>query len=156
MFRAVKLELSRKISAATERVWSLITDLDAAPARISGIDAIERLSGPEFGVGTRWRETRTMFGREATEEMEVATVSEGSAYTVVAESHGMKYHSEWRVDGRGDRTSLLTMTFSGEPQGFGAKLMAATVGLLFRRATKKALMQDLDDVAAAAEAPAGK
>ena len=149
------LEFSRSINAATERVWDMITDLDGAPQRLSGVDAIERLSGPEFGVGTRWRETRTMFGREATEEMEVATVTPGRAYTVLAESHGMKYDSEWRVGDGGDETSLLTMTFSGEPQGLGAKLMAATVGRLFRGATKKALMQDLDEIAAAAEALPG-
>ena len=118
---------------------------------MSGVDSIERLSGPDFGVGTRWRETRTMFGREATEEMEVATVTPGRSYTVLAESRGTKYHSELRVEGAGAGASVLTMTFAGEPQSFGAKLMGATIGRLFVGTTRKLLAKDLDDVASAAE-----
>jgi hypothetical protein len=71
------LEISRRISAPTERIWSVITDLDAAPDQLSGVESIERISGPEFGVGTRWRETRRMFGKEAVEELEVGTVIPG-------------------------------------------------------------------------------
>jgi hypothetical protein len=43
------------------------------------------------------------------------------------------------------------MTFSGEAQTFGARLMSATMGRLFKNATKKALMQDLNDIKAAVE-----
>jgi carbon monoxide dehydrogenase subunit G len=146
------LEISRRISAPTERIWSVITDLDAAPDQLSGVESIERISGPEFGVGTRWRETRRMFGKEAVEELEVGTVIPERSYTVEAASHGSKYHSELTVEGVGDGTSLLTMSFEAEPQSLGAKLASATIGLLFRGATKKALAKDLDDIAAAAEA----
>jgi hypothetical protein len=38
------------------------------------------------------------------------------------------------------------------PQGFGAKLVGTILGPMFRGATKKAIVQDLDDIAAAAEA----
>ena len=149
------LEISREVNAATDQVWGLITDLDGAAKRLSGIDSLERLSGPGFGVGTRWRETRTMFGKQATEEMEVASVTTGSAYTVLAESHGSRYHSGLRVEKRGGGTSLLTMTFSAEPQSFGAKVMGTLLGPLARSATKKAITQDLADIAAAAESLPG-
>jgi len=148
------IELRREIEAPAERVWSVITDLDSATERLSGVERIERLGGPEFGVGTRWRETRTMFGKQATEEMEVATVDEGQAYTVVADSHKTHYHSELRVEDSGGGASVLSMSFRGEPQSLGAKLAGATVGRLFAGATKKALRQDLDEIAAAAEASA--
>ena len=42
------------------------------------------------------------------------------------------------------------MTFGATPKGFFSKLMAATIGRLFSGATRKALQQDLDDIAAAA------
>ncbi len=46
-----------------------------------GDHAVERLdSGTDFGVGTTWRETRVMFGREATEVMEIVAVDEGRSY----------------------------------------------------------------------------
>ncbi|HKJ35037.1 MAG TPA: SRPBCC family protein [Solirubrobacterales bacterium] len=148
------IEVERRISAPTERVWAVITDLEGSADRLSGVEEVEILEGPEFGVGTRWRETRRMFGKEATEEMEVTGVVPGRSYTVGAESHGAKYLSELRVEGTGDGTSILTMSFDAEPQGFGAKLMAHTLGYLFRGGTRKALAKDLDDIAAAAEADA--
>ena len=152
MFRAMAtVRLSQSIGAPSERVWEIICDLDGAPQRLSRIVAIEHLSGPKFGVGTRWRETRIMFGREATEELAVASIDPGRAYTAVAESHRTKYHSELRIESRAEEASVLTMTFSAEAQSLGTKVMAATIGRLFRRATKKALAQDLAEIAAAAE-----
>ncbi len=146
-----ELKVSREVIAPAEQVWSVITDLDRAAERLSGVNALERVSGPAFDVGTRWRETRKMFGKEATEEMEVASVTPGSAYTVLAESHGSKYESGLRVEASGGGKSLLTMSFKAEPQSFGAKLMGALLGPLARSATKKVITQDLADIAAAAE-----
>ena len=45
------------------------TDAGDVEAAVEAIEAVERLdSGDAFGPGTSWRETRTMFGRQATEE----------------------------------------------------------------------------------------
>jgi carbon monoxide dehydrogenase subunit G len=145
------IRIERRIAAPTERVWAVITDLEGSAERLSGVDEVEILEGPEFGAGTRWRETRTMFGREATEEMEVTGIEPGRAYTVEAESHGSRYLSELRLEGTGDGGSILTMTFDAEPQTFVSKLMASTIGHLVKGGTRKALAKDLDDIAAAAE-----
>lgn len=145
------IEIERRIAAPAERVWAVITDLEGSAERLSGVNEVEILERPEFGLGTRWRETRTMFGKEATEEMEVTGVEPGRAYTAGAESHGSKYLTELRIGDAGDGVSILTMTFNAVPQSFAAKLMANTIGHLFRGATRKALAKDLDDIAAAAE-----
>ncbi len=148
------ISLSRDVAAPPDIVWGLATDLDLAPDILSGVNSIERLDdGAGFGVGTRWRETRTMFGREATEDMEVTSFVPGRSYTVEAESHGAHYVSTVSVE-PGPEGSRLSMTFSGRPTGLVAKIMAATVGLLFRGATRKALQKDLDEIAAAAAASA--
>ena len=83
------MKLDRAIAAPPERVWAVITDLGGAADVMSGIDSVERLDdGAGFGVGTRWRETRTLFGRQATEILEVTAVDAGRSYTVEAESRG--------------------------------------------------------------------
>ena len=44
------------------------------------------------------------------------------------------------------------MSFRGEPGGTVSKVFASTVGKLFESGTRKAIEQDLADIAAAAEA----
>ena len=149
------LDMSREISASVDVVWAIMTDLEDAADTISAIQSIEILSEPQaFDVGTRWRETRTMFGRQATEEMWVTAVDPGTSYVVEAENNGARYTTIMKVVGMGEHASKISMSFAAEPTGTMAKVMGATVGKLFANATRKALAQDLDDIAAAAEARA--
>jgi carbon monoxide dehydrogenase subunit G len=146
------IRIERDVAAPPDRVWSTLTDLDRSPQVLSGVDRIERLDdGAGFAVGTRWRETRTMFGKEATEVMWVTAMEPGRSYVVEAESRGVHYRSELGVSSEGDEASRLWMTFDAEPRTLGGRIMGATIGLLFRGATRKMLARDLDDIAVVAE-----
>jgi carbon monoxide dehydrogenase subunit G len=152
----MELTVDRAIDARAERVWSLITDLDRAPEMLSGVQQVERLDGGgEFDVGTRWRETRTMFGREGTEELEVTALDAGRSYTTTAASQGAVYTSVLAVEPLGADRSHLSMTFAAEPAGTVSRLLAATIGRAFQGATRRMLQRDLDDIASAATRPAG-
>lgn len=145
------LELNKQIAGPIHEVWSTITDLEGSVDAISGITKIERLSGPDgFEVGTRWRETRKMFGKEATEDMEVTAIQPLRSYTVVADSHKVHYTSNFYVEPAAEGT-LLSMTFDADPQGAFTKFMAMTVGRLMKGPTRKALQKDLDDIARVVE-----
>ena len=147
-----QITVSHDIAADPAAVWSIVVDIDNWVDTIEAIETIERLDDSEgFGLGTKWRETRIMFGKSATEVMEVTEFEEGVRYATFAESHGSKYHSEIRVDPT-DSGSRLTMGFRGEPQSTLAKIADATIGRLFMGATRKALAKDLADIGAAAEA----
>ncbi len=152
----MQIQVNRDIGATAERVWGIITDLAGSPAVLSGVDSVEILAGGEqFTVGTRWRETRTMFGAKATEVMEVATLTEGRSYDVVAESRGTRYATSMEVVPSEEGGSRLTMTFRGEPTSAVAKVLGATLGRLMLGPTRKAIERDLADIAAAAEAGEG-
>lgn len=140
----------RHVRAPLERVWELATDLEHAPEILSGVDRVEVLTPPPFGAGTRWRETRTMMRREATEEMWVSEVDPLRSYTVEAESHGVHYVSTFRFE-PGEDGVELSLLFSGRPQGTATRVLAAVTAPLARRSVRKALGQDLDDLATAAE-----
>jgi carbon monoxide dehydrogenase subunit G len=147
-----KIDTSRLVAAPADVVWSILIDLDASVDTMSAIQSIEILSGgQQFGVGTKWRETRTMFGKQATEVMWVTDIDPGISYVVEAESSGARYTTIMKVLSRGDSASELSMEFGAEPTSTVAKVMSATVGKLFENAIRKALAQDLDDIAAAAE-----
>ncbi len=146
------MTVHKDVGASAERVWAVVADLDRAADVMAAIEKIERLdSGTGFEVGTRWRETRTMFGRTATEVMEVTHIEPGVSYTVESDAAGAHYTSTVSVESFGDHRSRVTMTFSAEAKGLLGKVMAATVGRLFRNATRKALDADLEDIKAAAE-----
>ena len=144
------MALHKNVDAPADIVWAIITDLDRSPEIIDGIDSIERLdTGSGFDVGTRWRETRTMFGRQATEELEITAVEPGTSYTVEADGHGAHYVATMSLEPVGDRTRL-NMTFEAQPDGLVSKVMANTLGRLMLGSTRKALQRDLDDIASAA------
>lgn len=147
------MTVSRHVDAPRQRVWDVVTDLDRSPEVISAIQKIERVQGDGFGLGTRWRETRTMFGREATEVMEVTEVDPPRGYVVETEGAGTHYRSEFSLTDEGDGTRL-TMTFGAEPRGVVGRVMAATVGRLFSGATRSAVTADLDDIARTCETDA--
>ena len=145
------MTVQRDVAAPAEKVWAICTDLDGTKEVISAITALERTDGGSgFGVGTAWRETRVMFGREATESMAVTQVDEGRSYVVESLSRGVLYRSVMRVEPKGDGCTL-SWEFGAEAQSTSAKLMSL-LGKLMEGSTRKALMADLDDIAAAAEA----
>jgi len=76
-----------------------------------------------------------MFGKAATEELEVTALEEGRTYTVKAGGGGADYTSVWSVESDSDQTTL-TMTFSAETTGLVANVMALTLGEVFEGATR--------------------
>ncbi|GAB3530424.1 SRPBCC family protein [Arthrobacter monumenti] len=148
------ITLSRPVAAAPERVWRVLTDIPGAAGTLSGVDRIELLSQPPYGVGTRWRETRTMFGKKATEEMWVTAADAPNSTVVEAESAGTHYTTTFTVvpDGPG---SLLSLEFAGRPvsESRWQSILWKVFGRLGLRAASKAMRVDLDDIAAAAEKP---
>ena len=147
--------VTRETTASPEQVWAVMTDIEGATETLSGVTVIERLDdGTGFGPGLRWRETREVFGKEATEELEVTAVDPGRSYTVEADSGGTHYRSVLTVEPAAGG-AVITMTFGAEQTGGRiASFLTRTVGRLFQGPTRKALQQDLDDIAAAAEAAA--
>ncbi len=148
------LSVSHEIAATPDVVWSIVVGMDDWVDTIEAIEKVERLDdGDGFGLGTTWRETRTMFKKTATEDMEVTEFEDGLSYGTSAESHGSKYFSEIRVEAI-DAGSRLTMNFRGEPQTTFTKIMDVTIGRLFMGATRKAFAKDLADIGIAAAAEA--
>lgn len=65
---AIKVDVT--IDGPKEEVWNVIADIENSPNTITGIEAVEILEKPNDGlVGLKWQETRTLFGRTATEIM---------------------------------------------------------------------------------------
>jgi carbon monoxide dehydrogenase subunit G len=151
------VRLSRVVNSPAERVWTVLTDLERAPEVLSSVTAVEILSqsadgAAPYGVGTRWRETRTMMGNAATEEMWVAAAEAPHRTVVKASSRGADYETVFTLAARGAATRV-DVEFSAEmPSASRVKrVLVAVAAPIASRVTKQMLAKDLADIAAAAE-----
>jgi len=139
------------IQGSRAAVWAAIADIENAADIVNGIESIEVLERPASGlVGLKWRETRMLFGKPASAVKWVTEAVENEFYTTRAEEQGFVYTATLSLaEGPGGVT--LTSAHDSLPQTFGARLMTLPMGLFFKGAIRKALLQDLDDIKAAVE-----
>lgn len=146
----MQLQVTRQINAPVERVFDVFTDLHNAAERIAGIESVEVLTDGPFAVGTRWKETRKMMGKLATETMWITAVQANRSYTAEAESCGTHYTSTYTFEPI-DGGTRVTMTFTGRPMTLLAKLVSP-LGCLMTGTIRKMLIKDMDDLAVVCEA----
>jgi uncharacterized protein YndB with AHSA1/START domain len=138
-----------EIGAPPTIVYATATDVAQWPQFISGIEQVEILTAGPIQVGTRFRETRIMFGRRASEEMAVAALEPPHRFVLTAENHGTRYVATHEIVSAG-AVSRLMLTFEGKPVAMAARLFSI-IGLLFMGAVTRKLEADLQQLKAEAE-----
>jgi carbon monoxide dehydrogenase subunit G len=144
-----RLTAGKHIDAPADVVFDLMTDLDQADSRISSIVHIEKLTDGPVGVGTRFRETRLMLGKEDTEEMVFTAFNPGKSFTIECDScgtHHAVHHDLAAVDGG----TQITVTFEMKPMSIMAKIMSP-MGKLMTKSLLDAFDKDLEEIKALAE-----
>ena len=144
------LNFTLSIAAPLERVFDAFVDIEHWSNRISGITRVEMLTQGAVGVGTRFRETRIMFKKEATEEMEITALDPSHSYTLGCESNGCRYKSDFIFTEEGNGTAL-EMTFEATPLTFTAKVMSILMKPMMKKMVEMC-SKDLDDLKASVEA----
>ena len=141
----MKITMEETINAPQEQVFEVFADIENAADRISGIKKLEVLSDARSGNGVRWRETRVMMGKEATEEMTITGFTPPDSYLVEAHSHGMHYKTTTTFTAEGGQSTRVTWDFEGIPQTLGTKIFSL-ISFLFVPMTRKALVGDMRDL----------
>lgn len=132
---------SLQIDVPPERLVDTLTNFNTWSDWMPGLVKVEVLSsgspGP-FGVGTRWRETRKMFGREAAEEFEVTAFDHPRHIELLVDgakgSTGKgSYHFDYRFlpESGGTRVEL---TGTVDIPGLGFRLFGGLLIGTFRKA----------------------
>lgn len=141
---SISFEVKRTVHASHQKVYASLIDLDSAERWMQGLVRIERLDGGPIQEGSKWKETRKMFGTEATEHFEVVELNE--PYKIVLRCDGTK-----GTTGKGEFvfTYILTsmdeiteVTLNGEINGLTG--MARLFGKMMAGTFKKACAKDLD------------
>ena len=147
-----QITLSEEIAAPLDDVFAVAIDLPRAAEHITGIDQIELLTPLPVGQGTRWRETRTMFGRASTEELAVTGFDPPRGYTISSESCGARIDCRFSFAPVNEHT-LVTLAVDWRAVSMFAKLMTP-LSAMMSGPMEKAMRQDLEDLKRAAEARA--
>lgn len=142
----MKLSVTTKINAKVQDVWQAITNFEQSSQMISGIKSIEILNKPEHSlIGFKWKETREMFGKEASEVMEIIDCEKESFYKTRAVNHGMVYISGLFIKQDGENVEL-TMNFDGQATTFLSKALAPIMNLFMRKSMISIVKKDLEDI----------
>jgi len=133
--------ISEHVEASPGVVFEAASDFENAADHIDAITAVAMLTDGPVGVGTRFRETREMFGREATEEMEVTGFDPPRSYTLHALSCGADFTTTIRFEPDSGGTRM-SMEMSIRPVTLKSRLMWP-LSFLFAGMMKKACAADL-------------
>lgn len=145
----MQIGIDALVEAPPEVVFATVADIPAWPRYISSIERIEMLTPGPVAPGLHFREVRTMFGRQATEEMTVAELTPPLRLVLTAFNHGTAYRAEHLCEPQG-RQTRLRLVFEGRPVTLLARLFTP-LGLLFAGSVRRHLEADLADLKREAE-----
>jgi uncharacterized protein YndB with AHSA1/START domain len=138
------VRVSNQFAVPIERVFRYFSDVEHAPAHVSGIRKIEMLTPGPFGLGTRWRETREVFGVPDSAEMEVTSFERNRTYTITHHKAGVRIDTLFWFEPSKDGTTVsveFELDTAGLPPGMLAPLNWAIEGKV-----RSVLGQDLADM----------
>ena len=143
-----RTHVTRTISAPLDRVFDCVAHIGNFSKAIPDITNVEFLSEAQAGVGTRFKETRNMNGREATVELEVTEFVENDYIRIVSDTHGTVWDTVFKVEGVGDQTKL-DMVMDAKAY----KLLPKLMNPLIKGMIQKAIEKDMDSVKIYCETP---
>ena len=144
-----QITLEKQVRAPIQRVFAVASNLRDAPKNIPAITKMDVLTEGPVRLGTRFRETRMMFGREATEEMEVTAFELNRTYTVTHRKAGTRIDATFTFEPLDGGTSVsieFELAGHGLPPGLLSPLEWALSGKV-----RDVLSRDLADLKAAIE-----
>ena len=140
-----RTRIVRKIDAPVKAVFDAVADASNFSRAVPDIVRVEFLGESRVGVGTRFRETRVMRGREASTVLEVTEYVRNERVRMVADAGGTVWDSLFTVmgvgEGDGERVRL-ELVMEARPY----RLMARLLVPLMRRVVAKAVEGDMDAV----------
>jgi hypothetical protein len=136
------------LPAPPAAVWDVITDVAHADRVFRSVHDSELVSDGPFGVGTVWREKRTLFGHRGEEELEVVECDPPMSLAVETRLRHDVVRTSYRLTGFGDR-ARLAMTTSVHMEGRSAieRLAWKFFGGFSYEHTHRMFEHDLEDIA---------
>ena len=141
---ATNFRSERVVQAPPTAVIAAITDLESWSRWMPGLVRVERLTQGPFDLGTRWRETRKMYGREASEVFQVSEYEPpGRLGLLVDGAQGTTGRGEYRflylLEPVPEGATRVTLEGEIEMPGLVARLLAPLMKGMLRRGCERVL-----------------
>jgi uncharacterized membrane protein len=138
----MRFEQSIDIDAPQQRVWDVLTDLEAWPRRVETVDTVALLTPPPLATGSRVRLTQPKLPKGT---WEVTVWDVPSVFEWRQQSGGVTTVAGHRVAALGDGRSRLTLTL--EMRG----LLVPVFGRMYRDLTNRYMATEAQGMKRAAE-----
>lgn len=141
---------TRHIQAPIEVVFQTLACIENFSKAVPGITRVEFMSEQRSGVGTRFRETRIIHGKEASTELEVSELVENERVRMISDAGGTVWDTVFLVQAQPELVRM-TMQMEARPHRFAAKLITPWIlGMV-----QTAVEQDMDSVKTYCETQTG-
>ena len=117
---------TRLIKAPIEKVFQTLARIEEFSKAVPHITKVEFLTESHYGVGTRFRETRVMNGKDASTELEVTELVENEHVRMVSDAGGTIWDTVFRVKQKGDSVEM-NMRMDAIPHNFPAKVICPMI-----------------------------
>jgi uncharacterized protein YndB with AHSA1/START domain len=138
--------VATEVAAPVERVFDVFTDVEHGAERVSNVKKIEMLTVGGVRLGSRWLETREVFGHRDSAEMEVTAFERNRTYTITHQKAGARIDAVFTFEPVADRTRVrieFILESHGVPPGALAPVRWAIASKV-----RDVIGHDLDDLKA--------
>ena len=138
----MRFEKSIEIDASPQRVWDVLSDIEAWPQRIETVDTVELLTPAPLTRGSRVRLKQPKLPEGV---WDITAWDAPSSFEWTQKSSGVTSVAGHRVEALGDGRSRLTLTL--EMRGF----LIAVVGRFYKDLTNRYMNLEAEGMKRAAE-----
>jgi uncharacterized protein YndB with AHSA1/START domain len=136
--------VSNHVAAPVQQVFRVFTDIEHGPEHVGGIKKVEMLTPGVVHLGSRWRETREVLGRDDSAEMEITAFELNRMYTITHHKAGVRIDTTFwfQPEGAGTKVSVdFELDGGGVPPG-----LLAPLGWAIEGKVERVLSNDLLDL----------
>ena len=133
------VKASCEMEAPISIVFEAVSNIEKLPETSPDIVKIEFLSEKRQGLGTQFRETRMMRGKEMLTDLEVTEYEEDKFIRIVTDSHGTIWDTSYSFEPLAAGTQL-NMVMDARPHKLIPRIINPLMKGMFRRGIEKYLV----------------
>jgi hypothetical protein len=127
--------------------WETIADIESYPNRTSSYTEINPLTDHLGGLGARWKQTRTVWGRNHTQTMEVVEWEPTASMALRATEAGAEYETRYLFTPVDGGTKVMAI-FTVAPVSLYGRAVVGLMGKKLMASSREALAEILAELSA--------